>query len=177
MLTASAEVRVSDHSFGLFDRFEIPIETANWSTGLIVEMASGAMIYTGIDRGRVHVTAHILSAAPDLAGLTLWDEVAEATVHAPHGELFLQQLEYGPAEALPPFPPLSSAGPGSYRLRARARGRDRHFDKVRDDSGEEYLLEIWPAPPLRSLVIRATDQCGYGLRLADLTVPHRRPDR
>jgi hypothetical protein len=54
-MTSSAPVHVSEHSFGVFDQYEIPIETADWSTGLVVEMSVGAMIYTGINRGYVHV--------------------------------------------------------------------------------------------------------------------------
>ncbi len=173
MPTTEAKIRVSDHSFGLFDQFEIPIHTADWSTGLVVEMASGAMIYTGIDRGFVHVTTEVLAAAPDLGDSGQWDDIVEATVPAPHGDLRIHQLEYGPGETPPPFPRLSAEGRGTYRLRAHARGRDRYFDKVCDDSGEEYLLAIWPAPPLPPLVIRATDHCGYGLRLANLTLPRR----
>jgi hypothetical protein len=46
-MSSWVNVHVADHSFGVFDRYEIPIETADWATGLVVEMSSGAMIYTG----------------------------------------------------------------------------------------------------------------------------------
>jgi hypothetical protein len=92
-------------------------------------------------------------------------------VHSPHGELRIHCLEYGPLDQPPPLPLLSPHGPGSYRLRAHARGRDLRYDAVQNDPTEDYLLTIWPVDPAPHLIIRATDRCGYGLRLANLTTP------
>jgi hypothetical protein len=167
-VTAWVSVPVADHAFGVFDRYDIPIETADWSTGLIVEMATGAMIYTGIDRGAVRVSADVRVAPPPRVDAGPWDDIVEATVHAPHGQLRVHRLEYGSHDQPPPLPLLSPHGPGSYRLRAHTRGRDRHFDAVHPDPGEEYVLTIWPADPAPALIIRATDHCGYSLRLANL---------
>lgn len=174
-MSAWVNVHVADHSFGVFDQYEIPIETADWSTGLVVEMSSGAMIYTGIDRGAVRVTTDVRSTAPEQIDPGPWDDVVEASVHAPHGELRIHRLEYGPLDQPPPLPLLSQRGPGSYRLRAHVRGRDLHYDTVQTDPTEDYLLTIWPADPAPSLIIRATDRCGYGLRLANLATPKHTP--
>ncbi|MEV0624042.1 hypothetical protein AB0I81_62765 [Nonomuraea sp. NPDC050404] len=35
MMDASADVRVSDHAFGLLDGGDIPIETADYANGLV----------------------------------------------------------------------------------------------------------------------------------------------
>jgi hypothetical protein len=164
-------VHVADHSFGVFDRYDIPIETADWATGLVVEMASGAMIYTGIDRGSVRVTTDVRSTAPEQIDPGPWDDIVEASVHARHGELRIHSLEYGPLDQPPPLPLLSPHGPGSYRLRAHVRGRDLRYDAVQTDPTEDYLLTIWPADPAPHLIIRATDRTGYGLRVANLTTP------
>jgi hypothetical protein len=168
-------VHVADHSFGIFDRYDIPIETADWSTGLIVEMSTGAMIYTGIDRGHVRVTTDVRPAAPEQIDSGPWDDIVEATVHSRHGELRVHRLEYGPVDRPPPLPLFSPQGPGSYRLRAHVRGRDLRYDAVQNDPTEDYLLTIWPADPAPHLIIRATDRCGYGLRLANLNTPHNAP--
>jgi hypothetical protein len=74
------------------------------------------------------------------------------------------------------LPDLGTAGPGSYRLRVHALGRDAHYDQAVADSGERYLLLCWPAPPAPSLIIRATDRCGYSLRFAQLHSHARRRD-
>jgi hypothetical protein len=170
-MTAWVNVHVADHLFGVVDRGDIAIETADWSTGLIVELASGALIHTGIDRGYVRVTTDVRPTAPEQIDPGPWDDIVEATVHASHGELRIHRLEYGAFDEPPPLPLLSPNGPGSYRLRAHTRGRDLHYDEVQYDPGEDYLLTIWPAEPASHLIIRATDRCGYSLRLSSLTQP------
>lgn len=157
-------VHVSDHSFGIFDRNELPIDTANWSNGLIVVMSIGASIYTGIDRGYVRVTTDIRSDAPGEIHPGPWDDIVEASIYSAHGELRIDSPERG---AVAEIPLLSPRGPGSYRLRAHVRGRDLHYDAVQNDPSEDYLLTIWPAEPEYDLIVRATDQCGYRLRLSD----------
>lgn len=167
VISSPVRVHVADHSFGVFDHYEIPIETADWSTGLVVAMSSGAMIYTGIDRGYVNVTIDVAATAPDAIDSGPWDDIVEASVVAPHGHLCVECLEYSASGTAPDLPLLSPQGPGSYRLRAHARGRDLHYDAVQNEPSEDYLLTIWPAQPAPHLIIRATDQCGYGLRLSD----------
>jgi hypothetical protein len=168
MTRTSATVHVSDHSFGIFDHYEIPIETGDWSNGLIVTMASGAMIYTGIDRGYVNVTVELRTAAPEEIDPGSWDDIVEASITSPHGHLCVELLEYAADDVGPELPLLSPQGPGSYRLRAHARGRDRYYDQVQNEPAEDYLLIVWPADPAPPLIIRATDTCGYGLRLGSI---------
>lgn len=160
-----------EHSFGLLDGYDIPIHTADWSTGLIVGMTNGAMIYTGINRGLVHVSIDIRIDPPDHLDADPWDDIAEASVHSATGNLRIHQLEYGRYDQPPPLPLLSARGPGDYRVRAHARGRDSHFDQAQEISDEHYLLVVWPAEPRPPLIIRATDRCGYGLRLSGLQAP------
>ncbi len=170
-MASSIPVNVVEHSFGLFDGYDIPIETADWSTGLIVELANGAMIYTGLNRGPVQVAVDVRAVAPDNIDSSAWDDIVEATVHGATGNLTVQLLEYGRFDEPPRLPLLSPYGPGSYRLRAHAHGRDLHYDSVQELPNEQYLLTIWPAEPSPSLIIRATDQCGYGVRLSAAQAP------
>lgn len=168
-MTTWVNVHVSEHGFGLFDRYEIPIATADWATGLIVEMAVGAMIYTGINRGNVRVAADVRDTAPPDIDAGPWDDIVEASVRSCHGDLRVQCLEYAALDQPPPLPLLSPAGQGIYRLRAHVRGRDLYYDAVRNEPAEDYLLTIWPANPAPALIIRAIDRCGYGVRLSNLT--------
>ena len=168
-------IYVQDHGFVVTDRGIDPLfETMDYRTGLAGVMESAALIYAGIDRGYVTVSAGGLDRSPALdtgehwAGLTAWEDVAEFSLHVPHGALTVEQLECGPFGARPALPVLSAHGPGHYRLRVHASGRDRHYDQVADQSDERFHITAWPAPPAEPLVIRATSRCGYGLRLAAL---------
>ncbi|MEV4342725.1 hypothetical protein [Streptomyces sp. NPDC049590] len=62
------------------------------------------------------------------------------------------------------LPSLVAAGPGSYRLRVHARGRDLAVDLVPDTITEHYLLQCWPAPPAPPSVLRTTDTYGAQVR-------------
>jgi len=170
-----ATVRTEDHSFIVGDGDDMPIATADFSTGLAGAMYNCAMICTGIDRGPVTVTAEALDAAPGLDSVDQWDDVAEISLTAPVGRLAVHQLLYLPGETPPDLPTLSPGGPGSYRVRIHTRGRDAHYDQVVDTPDEEYHLTSWPATPTGPLIIRATDRCGYGMRLAALNTPPAQP--
>jgi len=172
MATATSNLRVSDHLYGVVDQGRIDIDSADWSNGLAILLRAGALIYTGIERGAITVTAETHRAAPILTDPAAWDDIVEVSVHAPIGRLAVQQLEYRANEDQPPLPLLSPDGPGYYRIRAHTRGRDQHFDQVQPDSGEQYLLQVWPHEPQPTLIIRATDHCGYGLRLSAITRHH-----
>lgn len=164
-------VYASDHLFGVFDDYAIPAESANWSNGLVVTMSSGALVYCGINRGPVRVVVQLLRSAPRRVDTGPWDDIVEASVHAPNGNLRVHQLEYDATESAPPLPLISHKGPGSYRLRVHVRGRDLHYDDVQDDPCEDYLLVAWPARPAPDLIIRATDNTGYELRDGSLEQP------
>jgi hypothetical protein len=64
-MSSPGEPTRQDHSFDISDRYEIPIETADESTGLVVGMPSSAMIDVGIDCGCVRFTIDVRSAAPE----------------------------------------------------------------------------------------------------------------
>jgi hypothetical protein len=83
MTSSWATVRVDDLSFGVLDNGEIPIETADWSNGLVAVMSHGAVISTGIHTGYVRVRVDLTTAAPHEDDSS-WEEVVEASMHAPH---------------------------------------------------------------------------------------------
>ncbi|RZU53864.1 hypothetical protein EV385_5798 [Krasilnikovia cinnamomea] len=176
-MTDAIRIRVQDHVFFLTDRdVSTPFETMDHSTGLAGVMESAALVAAGIDRGYVTVSTEPADHRPPLdtaeqwAALASWEDVAEFSLHVPHGALTVAPLEYTPAE-LPVLPTLSRHGGGYYRVRLQASGRDRHFDRVVEESGERFHIIAWPGPPAGPLVIKAGSRCGYGLRLAQLQAP------
>ncbi|SDZ21873.1 hypothetical protein SAMN05444365_107131 [Micromonospora pattaloongensis] len=176
-MTVELRIYVQDHGFLITDHdVSTPFEAMDYSTGLAGVMESAALVSAGVDRGYVTVIAQPVADRPALdtpdqwSDLAAWDDVAEFSVFVPHGSLTVAQLEYPPTET-PQLPDLSPDGPGHYRVRIHASGRDRHFDQVVGESGERFLVVAWPAPPAAALVIKASSRCGYGLRLAALESP------
>ena len=156
-------VRVGDHWFGLLDAGEIQFVNEDWSNGLVRALPSGAMIYTGIDTGPVRVQAVASSEPPTAIDPGPWDEVVEISIRCPHGSLRVDSPDHGAAAGLPL---LSSSGPGDYRVRVHARGREQNYDRVLDSPAEDYLIVTWPAPMAPDRIVQVTDQCGRQLRQA-----------
>ncbi|MFI5682956.1 transposase [Streptomyces sp. NPDC051636] len=87
----------------------------------LVEVQDGiATIHTGIHTGDVDVTVTLHVEAPQ-PGNAEWDEIVELSLHSVSGELMVRGLMDDLDEELPV---LSFDGPGDYRLRIHARGRD-----------------------------------------------------
>ncbi|MEU8470415.1 hypothetical protein AB0F30_21290 [Streptomyces sp. NPDC029006] len=62
------------------------------------------------------------------------------------------------------LPVLSFGGPGAYRLRIHACGRDTAVDLTPDEITEWYLVQAWPAPAQDAVVLRQTDHYGACVR-------------
>ena len=178
MAIVSADVAVTDRWFGITEHGELDLVSGDWANGLIRVMSVGARVHTGIDIGPVRVTVDTHDTPPDRIDDSLpWDEIVEVSLAAPLGELRVDSPQTGPVMELPPLTPH---GPGTYRLRIHARGRDASVHTVQGDlPPEEYLLTSWPAVPSPELVIRLTDQCGYSRRLSHVkssaSHPYREP--
>ncbi|MDG9709431.1 hypothetical protein [Streptomyces sp. DH10] len=90
-----------------------------------------------------------------------WEEIAEISCHSPSGELLVTSFMEDPAD----LPSLASQGPGSYRLRGHARGRDSAVDQTTvDEVVESYLIQSWPAAHQDALLLKATDAYGAQVR-------------
>jgi hypothetical protein len=178
-MTEELGIYVQDHGFLISDHdVSTSFETMDYSTGLAGVMESAALVSAGIDRGYVTVTAQPVDQSPRLdtaaqwANLAVWDDVAEFSLHVPNGALTVVPLEYQPSDESEP-PALSPRGPGHYRVRIHASGRDRHFDQVCYESGERFHILAWPAPPEAPIVIKSDSWCAYSLRLSALAWPPR----
>ncbi|MFF4061348.1 hypothetical protein ACFYZ8_35700 [Streptomyces sp. NPDC001668] len=155
-MSSRCQVFINEGLFGVLDNGYIDTETADFSNGngLVVPMARGAFVLTGINTGYVSVETRVVEGPPDLE-TDDWEEVIEASVHAPAGDLKVESLERGPDTQSVQF--LSPSGPAWYRLRVHARGREIHRDGVRMEPVEDYLLIVWPAPPEDAIVLRTID--------------------
>ena len=156
-------VPVESHQFWLREpdrRRGFPPRETN---GLVAVTGPGsAIIFTGISSGRVPVRAEALTAAPATADLGEWDEIADVSLPGLAGELAVAAL----MDDVPPgLPGLCAAGPGDYRVRVHARGRDTSPDEATDQPAEAYLVLCWPAPPAPDVQHKLTDRAGAGLRL------------
>ncbi|MGH4029321.1 hypothetical protein ACQB60_10345 [Actinomycetota bacterium Odt1-20B] len=87
------------------------------TNGLIATTDDFAHIHTGIARGHVAVEAAVFDAPPPLV-TDGWDEVVDVPFTSTDGKAFLSAND----ESLPLN--LASYGPGTYRLRLHAKGRD-----------------------------------------------------
>ncbi|MEU8993131.1 hypothetical protein AB0C98_43265 [Streptomyces sp. NPDC048558] len=124
----------------------------------LVRVADGVtVIMTGIHTGDVDVTVtlHDSEPAPDDGD---WQDIVEISAHSASGELMVRGMMDDLDEELPV---LSFNGPGHYRLRVHARGRDTATDLAPDEVTEWYLIQAWPAATAtEATVIRQID--GYG---------------
>ncbi|MFI0192023.1 hypothetical protein ACH4PW_31320 [Streptomyces sp. NPDC017082] len=127
----------------------------------LIEVEDGiATILTGIHTGDVDVTVTFHADAPQ-PGDVGWEEIVEVSLHSASGELLVRGLMADLDEELPE---LSFNGPGDYRLRIHARGRDTAVDLTPDDVTEWYLIQVWPAPAREAAVLRQSDDYGASVR-------------
>ncbi|MGW0149188.1 hypothetical protein ACWDVU_26695 [Streptomyces sp. NPDC003333] len=118
------------------------------------------VVMTGIHNGDVGVTVTLHRTEPP-PGEEHWQEIVEISAHAPSGELTVRGMMDDLDEELPV---LSFDGPGDYRLRVHARGRDTDVGLTPDEVTEWYLIQAWPSPSQEITVPRQTDNCGAAVR-------------
>ena len=158
--TTTALVHAEYHLFQIADPQGSVADDLDATHNGLVSAAGGAIeVTTGIHTGNVRVTVEPHSQPPDPA--PDWEEIAEISCHSPSGEVLVTPLMDDPAD----LPSLASQGPGRYRLRVHARGRDSAVDQTTvDDVLESYLIQSWPAPHQDALLVQATDAYGAQVR-------------
>ncbi|WP_091550383.1 hypothetical protein [Micromonospora pattaloongensis] len=157
---AQATMPVQRHTFLLADEAvcgpRIPLDRSN---GLIDTQPGLAVIFTGILGGNVRLAVQARPAAPAV-DTAEWDEVVDVTLDAPTGAVRVRAVDSDDPDGLPVLTP---AGPGPYRVRVHARGRDTAVDEVQPQPVEDYLIAMWPEAPAPVTVHKQTD--GYGALL------------
>ncbi|MFH0180901.1 hypothetical protein ACIA6D_41700 [Streptomyces cacaoi] len=127
----------------------------------LVQVTDGVTtVLTGIHTGNVDVTVtrHASEPAPHDGD---WHECVEISAYSPSGNLMVRGLMDDLDEELPV---LSFDGPGDYRLRIHARGRDTAVDLAPEEVTEWYLIQAWPAPAGPATVLSRRDAYGASVR-------------
>ncbi|MFC8208880.1 MULTISPECIES: hypothetical protein [Streptomyces] len=158
---ASGPVPVQYHQFNISDE-DGPTgpDLQREHNGLLQVTDGVTIVLTGIHTGDVDVTVtlHEAEPAPDSGS---WQECVEISAHSASGDLMIRGLMDDLDEELPV---LSFSGPGDYRLRVHARGRDTAVDLAPDEVTEWYLTQAWPAPAQPATVLNQTDAYGASIR-------------
>ncbi|MFJ5774308.1 hypothetical protein [Streptomyces sp. NPDC093094] len=127
--------------------------------GLVSATAGDIEVLTGIHTGDVEVAVELHTRRPDPAAG--WEEAAEISCRSPSGDLLVTPLMDDPAD----LPSLAHQGPGGYRLRLHATGRDRAVDGTSTHGVvESYLVQSWPAAHQDAFLVKAADAYGSGVR-------------
>jgi hypothetical protein len=118
-------------------------------TGLVREGLEWPELVPGVWAGPIGVTVESLQGRPDAIDSS-WEDIAEFSAIVEDGPLVLCSMWETPA---PDWPRLDGFGPGAYRVRVHARGRDISYDGVVSEPSEEYLFVSWleeatPATPI-----------------------------
>lgn len=165
VLLAQGENRVfvSYHQFWIVDLGCAPGPGFGPSNGLVTVTGPGAaVVHTGIHTGPVVVEVRVFDAAPPTPDRAGWDEIVQVSIHAPHGRLDVTAMTVHNRHSLPKLCP---GGPGDYRLRVHARGRDVLPDGVPDKNPtEHYLIQVWPGPAAPEIVHKSSDRYGASVR-------------
>ncbi|TQJ23718.1 hypothetical protein FBZ33_4030 [Micromonospora sp. A202] len=162
MVNQRGAVPVTDHMFHLVDTGTVLGPPLTYDNGLSSTHPGGVVVFTGISSGFVQVTVDARDAPPATTDLVGWDDVVETSVHAPAGRMVVS----GVMNDAPELPVLTRSGPGSYRIRIHARGRDIAVDLGALEPVEDYLVVAWPAQPATETSLKHTDTFGAGLRSA-----------
>jgi hypothetical protein len=164
---ATSTLHVSYHQYYLsdpsVDLAQAPVDKLlRGGNGLIAVIPGLAVVQAGTHTGDIQVTVDARSAPPPL-DLDTWQEVVEVSFTSTTGQVWLVEWA-GPART--DLGNLTPAGPGSYRLRVHARGRDQAaaIPVPPEQPLEDHLIVSWPAAPSPERVYKHTDQYGQLIR-------------
>lgn len=124
-------------------------------------------VVCGTHTGAIRISVELCDdePAPDLDN---WPMAVDISHHSNTGRTWLAELHGG---GRPEPGNLTPGGPGWYRVRLRARGRDAARSAGTgsidaDPPLEEHAVSIWPAPPAPEIVHRADDEIAHAPRPA-----------
>ncbi|WP_406631946.1 hypothetical protein [Amycolatopsis sp. WGS_07] len=160
--TATADLFVGYGHFSVTDYdADIPELGPAYANGLVGVDSGGAAVLTGTATGKVTVTLQVLHAEPGSIELDGWDEVSEVSLDSEEGFILVHNTMVGPPRELDE---IAYVGPGTYRVRVHARGRDIAPHSHAETPQEHYLISVWPAPEAPATVHKQTDRFGHEVR-------------
>ncbi|MYV98390.1 hypothetical protein [Streptomyces sp. SID3343] len=151
-----ATVDVAYHMFYLAEPDTFDPNPVAAENGLVFSRRGIAVVITGASSGLVNVAVEVYPRTPKVTDFAGWDDVVDHSFHAHLGRVQV----VAPVSDLPDLPCVTPSGPGHYRLRVHARGRDNAPDAVAFEPAEDYLVQVWPHEPQPDLVHRQTDLYG-----------------
>jgi len=155
-------------SFYLVPGVEFP--KGHWPRSLTTDFLSAredeVRVTSGTHTGDVPlITEAHDSEPPDEAG---WEDVAEASVSVPTGELRVLESQ------MPLFGNLASSGPGDYRVRVLANHRG--DERAGRGSHDAYLVQVWPAPRTPEKLVRLCQESRHHLEALRRARPKPPPE-
>ncbi|MFJ8602268.1 hypothetical protein ACWEQC_21640 [Streptomyces shenzhenensis] len=159
---ASALVHAEYHVFQLADDEQYDQPAFRPENGLIFSKPGLAVVLVGINSGVVNTTVEVYRHPVGRLDTDEWDEVVDHSIESISGQMRVTVLMDDPPE----LPTLTPFGPGPYRVRVHARGRDRATDSHVSEPVEDYLLQIWPGRHEPDAVHKQTDRTGAMFRRA-----------
>ncbi|WP_157497229.1 hypothetical protein [Leifsonia sp. Leaf264] len=140
--TAAATIRIHEGFFSVDgahpDGDGSIFTTTNYQNRLFALSDTGVVVFTGLNTGLVPIRVEATREEPPMLD---GEWVGEASIHSEFGIIDITSFEDAAQ--------IRSAainGPGDYRVRISARGRELHYDGVSDDLDEVYVVQVWPAP-------------------------------
>jgi hypothetical protein len=130
---------VDDVSEDDTDAVDIADGLAQWQLGEVIVTAAN-------EGGSVDVAVELLDAEPSLPLTDEWQDAVEFSLTTETGEIRLVPLMDAAVG-----PNLSTDGPGAYRFRLSAAGRDPIDGKKQR---ERHRLQVWPAPEKAPVALR-----------------------
>ncbi|MGI5127476.1 hypothetical protein ACQEVB_11760 [Pseudonocardia sp. CA-107938] len=155
------------HMFLAIDPDHYDGDVADITNGLVGASADGVFVTTGVQMGPVSCEVSVRAEAPPdptPEEMREWDEIVDVSFTSATGNLVVDAVD----SETPVLPNLCGRGPGTYRVRVHARGRDSHAKDILDlgieDVPEHYRLITWPSPVSPDTVHQTRDQFGQELR-------------
>lgn len=150
-----------------------PPESFDYAGGLIGALSvSFPIIMTGIAYGPVNICVVHHRSRPE-ANTSGWEDVAEISL-LPVTDPITPGSQEG--NEPPQEVRLDFLGPGWYRARVHARNRDLKQDLGVEEPVEDYLIEVWPAPPTQAITLKVTSDIGKILQTPREHVMRDDPD-
>jgi hypothetical protein len=151
---------VVDLTYGFFDIInvdpyeDLPDLSARGDfDGITTKTSAGITINTGCKVGDVNVTVQA-HTSPIAFDPDEWEGIDEVSIETTSGQIKI----WAPEEGTDDFGNAAVAGPGHYRVRVCARGRDIYPDIAAEETVEYYLIQIWPEPESPSKLVKLTDR-------------------
>ncbi|WP_035952557.1 hypothetical protein [Parafrankia sp. EUN1f] len=131
--------------------------------GLVVVNKAILKVLTGTSYGEVGVRLELHNGEPELPAPG-WTEVSDTSFHLRKGPLEIGTLMGGPE---PDSLDLAFAGPGWYRIRVAASGRDdgpRGGPVPPGGPHERFVIAVWAGPRAPAVTHRGSDRTGRAFR-------------